>query len=249
MAYRSRSYSRSFFAPDWFPPGVKWLLITNVGIFFAMYFASLAGVDIRSFTVHLELQPASVVIGAIWQLVTYGFLHGGVQHIFWNALSLWMLGMMIERAWGTRRFLEFYFSCLIGAAIFTVIGAFLLSSPGVTYIGMSGAVFGLLVAFGFVFKDQTVMFSFVFPMKAQYMAMIMGAVWLLMSGPSGLLPHLGGLVSAFIYMFYFQGKKMPSFDLGYTVRQRYKQWKIDRARKKFQVYLRKNDPDRDRWVN
>jgi membrane associated rhomboid family serine protease len=250
MAYRSRSSSRSFFAPDWFPPGVKLLLIVNLSIFFAIFFAGLFGIDLRWFTVHFELHPSTVVIGAVWQLVTYGFLHGGVQHIFWNALSLWMFGMMLERAWGTRRFLEFYFTCLIGAAVFTVIGAFLFQNPEATYIGMSGAVFGLLVAFGFVFKDQTVMFSFVFPMKAQYMAMIMGAVWLLMSGPGSLLPHLGGMVTAFVYMLYFQGrKKMPNIQLGDTIRHRYKQWKIERAKKKFQVYLRKNDPDRDRWVN
>jgi len=249
MAYRSRSYSRSFFAADWFTPGVKWLLITNVSIYFLMLFSSLFGMDVRGFTVHLELQPASVMIGAIWQLVTYGFLHGGIQHIIWNALSLWMLGLMLERAWGTRRFLEFYFTCLIGAAVFTVIGSYLISSPKVSYIGMSGAVFGLLVAFGYAFKGQTMMFNFIFPMKAEYMALLMGALWLLMSGTGGLLPHLGGILTAFAYMFYFQGRKSPGFDLGYAVRQRYRQWKIDRAKKKFQVYLRKNDPNRDRWVN
>jgi membrane associated rhomboid family serine protease len=232
---------------------VKWLLIANVSIFLVMFFAGLFGADLRAVTIHLELQPASVVIGAIWQLITYGFLHGGVQHIFWNALSLWMFGMMLERAWGTRRFLEFYFTCLIGAAIFTVIGAYLFFFPAATYIGMSGAVFGLLVAFGFVFKDQTVMFSFVFPMKAQYMAMLMGALWFLMTLDThgGFLPHLGGMVVAFVYMYYFQGAKVSSTRpaLGELVRRRYKQWKIERARKKFQVYLRKNDPDRDRWVN
>jgi len=265
MANRSRSYSsRQFFSPEWFPPGVKWLLIVNTAIFFLLFFSSLSGGG-RWYS-DLALQPKSVVkAGAIWQLVTYFFIHVSPQHFFWNALSLWMFGMMLERAWGTRRFIEYYFICGIGAGIIGILGSFLFFDPGMATIGASGAVFGLLVAFGFVFADQTVMFSFVFPMKAKYMAMLLGAFWFLMTLDSNgaFLVHLGGMITGLIYMLYFAGSgtgasvrggySRPAYGVKSGLvdswKERYRLWKIERARKKFQVYMRKNNPDRDRWIN
>lgn len=259
MAYRSRSYTtRQFFSPEWFPPGVKWLLIVNLGIFLLLFFSNLNGAG-RWYS-DFALQPASVVrTGAIWQVVTYCFLHVSPPHIFWNALSLWMFGMMLERAWGTRRFVEFYFICAVGAAVVAILGSYLFFDPAIPFIGMSGAVFGLLVGFGFAFRGQTVMFSFVFPMKAEYMAMLMGAFWFLMTLDTrgAFLAHVGGMLTAFVYMMFFAERRSSSRSssrssgpgLAETVRARYKKWKIERARRKFQVYLRKNDPDRDRWVN
>ena len=161
-----------------------------------------------------------------------------------------MFGRMLETTWGTRFFLKFYFLCVVGGALFAILGSYLFFNPAATFIGMSGAVLGLVVAFGFVFYDQTVMFGMVLPLKAQYVAMLLAAVYffLTLDYRGAYLAHLGGMVAAFVYMYYFQGK-----DIGMksrlTLRERYNQWKIGRARKKFQVYLRKNDPDRDRWVN
>ena len=267
MAYRSRSFSsRQFFSPDWFPPGVKWLLIVNTAIFLLLFTARLTTGG--SWYYDLALQPASVVrAGALWQLVTYFFIHVSPSHYFWNALSLWMFGMMLERAWGTRRFLEFYFICGIGAGLIGILGSYLFFDPKVITIGASGAVFGLLVAFGFVFAEQTVMFSFIFPMKAKYMAMLLGAFWFLMTLDSNgaFIVHLGGMITALIYMLYFAKPatavtsgspyaRTRSFSssrpgLVDSLKERYRLWKIERARKKFQVYMKKNSPDRDRWVN
>ena len=277
MAYRSRSYSGSnIFSPEWFPPGVKWLLIVNTAIFLLLFFSTLT-TGSRWYS-DLALVPASVVgAGAIWQLFTYFFVHVSPSHYFWNALSLWMFGMMIERAWGTRRFLEFYMICGVGAGLIGIIGSYLFFDPGMSTIGASGAVFGLLVAFGFLFSDQTVMFSFVFPMKAKYMAMLLGAFWFLttLDTHGAFIVHLGGMITGLIYMLYFA--KAPNLTTGagaYTpssftqtsrtrqmsagrggghfiddLKERFRQWKIERARKKFQVYMKKNSPDRDRWVN
>src|SRR5439155_2763508 len=104
--------------------------------------------------------------------------------------------------------------------------------------------------FGFVFYNQTVLFSFVLPMKAQYVSMILAAVFffLTLDYHGAYLAHIGGMAVAFVYMYFFQGRDL-SLKSKLTLKQRYHQWKIDRARRKFQVYLRKNDPDRDRWVN
>jgi len=250
MANRFRNSSQQFLSPDSFPPAVKWLLIANVGIYICTSLAGFAGAAPRWYS-DLMLQPARVVgFGTIWQLVTYSFFHADASHIFWNALGFWMFGQMLERTWGTRFFLKFYFICVVGAAIFAILGSYLFFDPGTPFMGMSGAVLGLVVAFGFVFYNQTVLFSFVLPMKAQYVSMLLAALYffLTLDYHGAYLAHLGGMVTAFIYMYFFQGKDLE-LKTGVTLKERYRQWKIDRARKKFQVYLRKNDPDRDRWVN
>jgi membrane associated rhomboid family serine protease len=250
MANRSRFSSRSFLSPDSFPPAVKWLLIVNVAIYLILLTANLSGAS-PLWYFPLTLQPASVVtLGMIWQLVTYSFIHPTVGHLFWNALGLWMFGQTLERTWGTRFFFKFYLLCAVGGALFAIVGSYLLFDPTATFLGMSAAVLGLVVAFGFVFYDQTVLFGFVLPIKAQYMAMLIAALVFFsnLESRGAMLVHLGGMVTAFVYMYFFQGSDL-SFQARETLRGRYKQWKADRARKKFQVYLRKNDSDRDRWVN
>ncbi|HEY3742208.1 MAG TPA: rhomboid family intramembrane serine protease [Bryobacteraceae bacterium] len=252
MANRSRSFSRPFLSPDAFPPAVKWLLIVNISIYIVILIASYSGATPRWYF-PLALQPASVVtLGMIWELVTYSFLHPTASHIFWDALGLWMFGQMLERSWGTRFFLKFYLLCAVGAALFAIAGSYLFFDPGATFIGMSGAVLGLVVAFGFVFYDETVLFGFILPMKAQYVAIVIAALMFFstLDTRGAYLTHLGGMVTAFVYMYFFEGKEIKLKTGGRsTLQQKYRQWKVERAKKKFQVYLRKNDPDRDRWVN
>src|SRR4051794_19983606 len=107
-----------------FPPftkAVKWLIIINTAIFFAMMLAQVtarSAAEVIGF--YGALTPFMVVHGYIYQLVTYAFLHGGVMHILGNMLVLWMFGAQIEQDLGTRQFLEFYFWCMIGAALLTV---------------------------------------------------------------------------------------------------------------------------------
>src|SRR6266571_6841893 len=102
MRYDTRY--RSFNQSSYLPTGVKWLLISNVGIFLLYYL-------IPSLAQHLlmfSLVPVMVVKHFfIWQLATYMFLHGGVEHILFNMLALWMFGKTLEREWGTRRFLKY----------------------------------------------------------------------------------------------------------------------------------------------
>ena len=101
----------------YFPTGVKWLLIVNTGIFVIWY---LGGPTVQSMMSPLVLVPQWVVHRFPWflyQLVTYLFLHGGISHILFNMLALWMFGTPIEQTWGTRRFLKYYFLCGIGAGI------------------------------------------------------------------------------------------------------------------------------------
>lgn len=135
----------------------------------------------------------------LWQLISYGFLHGGLGHLFFNMFALYMFGLPIERAWGTRRFLIFYFVCMIGAGLVQLTVA---AVTGEIYptIGASGAVFGLLLAFGMMYPNTTIMLLIPpIPMKAKYFVIGYGVLTLLF-GMTGLMPgiahfaHLGGML-------------------------------------------------------
>ena len=144
MSFRSRTRTPGIFYFPGFPNGVKWLLISNVAVFILGFFLGLARLDgpLRL----LALIPIEVIKNFfIWQLATYLFLHGGFGHIIWNMLALWMFGADLERVWGTRKFLQFYVFCGIGAGICVVLANFLLpwGNPRIPTIGSSGAIFGI----------------------------------------------------------------------------------------------------------
>src|SRR5690242_14837318 len=159
MRYTRYPSSRSSFY-GYFPTGVKWLLISNVAVFLLMY---LGGARFRSDFAVLALAPRAVIeTFAVWQLVTYLFLHGGFGHLLFNMLSLWMFGSTLERDWGTRRFLKYYFICGIGAGICDVLVNALIGNWYTRTIGASGAIYGLLLAFGVMYPNQTVLMNFLF---------------------------------------------------------------------------------------
>src|SRR5262249_19037658 len=121
----------------------------------------------------------------VWQLATYIFLHGGFFHILFNMFGLYMFGSELERAWGTRQFTKFFFVCGIGAAIVTV----LVSPTSLTpIIGASGAIFGLLVAYGVLFPDRLIYLYMIIPIPAKWFVVIYGAINLL----SALSANSGG---------------------------------------------------------
>jgi membrane associated rhomboid family serine protease len=238
--------------PGGLPRGVKWLLITNCGIFVAEYLATAAGYG--SVFNDFGLWPRAVLtLPAVWQLVTYMFLHDphGFSHILWNMLTLWLIGCDLERDWGTRYFLKYYFLCGVGAGICVVVANLLFGSVDARTIGSSGALFGLLLAYGILYSDRIMLLAFLFPIKAKYLVMILGVISLLGSfAPSGggvsYVAHLGGMIFGFLYL------KRPGKRLSITqpLRRQYHDWKQRRAKRRFQVYLSRRDSDRpDRWVN
>lgn len=239
-------YRRSSFFGS-FPPGVKWLLIVNTVVFLLW---SVGGTTQHHLLTLFALTPELTVQSLfVWQIVTYLFLHGGPWHLIFNMLTLWMFGTPLEQDWGTRRFLKYYFICGIGAGLFDLALNILLGNWRNTTIGASGAIYGLLVAFGVCYPNQTVLMSFLFPIKAKYMVMIYAGVALLMSmsvnsGVSN-IAHLGGMVVGFFYL----KSSLPTLKLRLPDWQGvYRQWKLQRAKKKFQVYMRKHG-DRGPWVN
>jgi membrane associated rhomboid family serine protease len=134
-----------------------------------------------------------------WQLVTYALLHGGFNHVFFNMFAVWMFGLPIERAWGTRRFVLYFTVCVIGAAVTQLV---VQQASGSVYptIGASGAVFGLLLAYGVTWPNNRILLILLpVPIKAKWFVLIYGTVELLF-GVTGSLQqiahfaHLGGLL-------------------------------------------------------
>jgi membrane associated rhomboid family serine protease len=156
-------------------------------------------------TLYLGLVPILVWKSYfLWQLATYIFLHGGFSHVLFNLLALWMFGGELENYWGSRKFLGFFFFCGIGAGICTVV-----FSPYqfIPVIGASGAIYGILLAFGWLFPNRPIYIYFLFPIPAKYMVIIYGLIELFasMEGTGGgiaHLTHLGGLFFGLMYMSY-----------------------------------------------
>lgn len=221
----------------YFPPGVKWLIVINTAIFL-IYYLGGAALQLHARTLFTLWAEAAVRNLYVWQIVTYLFLHGSVSHLLFNMLSLWFFGAQIERDWGTRRFLKYYFLCGIVAGLCVLAVNIALGEWSVQTLGSSGAIFGVLVAFAVLYPEATVLFFFVFPLKAKYMVMICVAIELLTTfGPNNgisTVAHLGGAAFGFLYLKH----RFPRWSLP-DVEGAYRRWKLARAKKKFQVYLRK----------
>ena len=184
---------------DWetLSPALKILILSNVFIFVLEWmvgypFVAIFGLVPRRFLHEYWL----------WQPVTYLFLHGGVLHLLFNLITLWMFGLAIEAQWGSREFLKYYFITGIGAGLFNV-----LLDPGssAAVIGASGAIYGLLVAFAMLYPDAVVWVWFFIPMRARTMALLFGVIEFLTSlsgGGSGVanLAHLGGMLVGYVYL-------------------------------------------------
>lgn len=241
-------------------PMVKNLLIANTAIFLVLALGpdALATAAVRLF----GLTP-SEFLGRmkLWQIVSYLFIHNpfGFEHILFNMLSLWMFGTTIESVWGARRFLRYYLACGMGAGGFVVLLGYALGDSNVPTIGASGAVYALLLAFGMLFPDATVFFSFLFPMKARYYVMLMGAIVFLSTMRStgsrvSHIAHLGGLVVGYLYIrlgWDSRTSRVTRRGPGMmdSLRAQYKDWQRRRARKKFEVYMKKRGSGPGDWTH
>jgi len=246
--YRQLAYS---FGPP-LTRAVKWLIVVTSACFVVTYIPRMifqSAVFEYPFIL-FALQPNDVVHGFhLWELVTYLFLHGGWFHIIFNMFALWMFGSELERLWGTRKFLSYYFLTGIGAGAFDVT-LNTLFHPGVPTgtIGCSGAIYGLLLAYGMLFPRRPIYLWMIVPIQARWFVVIIGGIEFLssFSGPgTGIshFAHLGGMLFGFIYL---RGFSLPHrWQLGYH------DWRRARLRRKFEVYMRKHEEKEDpsRWLN
>jgi membrane associated rhomboid family serine protease len=143
-----------------------------------------------------------------WQPLTYAFLHGGMFHLFFNMLGLWMFGSELEMMWGQRRYLHFLLASVLTAAAAQLLITWLTGSM-VPTVGASGGLFGLLLAFGMLFPNRIIMPLFPpIPMKARTFVIVFGALELLLGlgGSSGIahFAHLGGMLGGFLMIRYWR---------------------------------------------
>jgi membrane associated rhomboid family serine protease len=225
---------------------MKALIAANVVIFLAQGFVrqltGLFGLSPELTLEHLQL----------WQPATYMFLHGSLLHLLFNMLALWMIGTELERIWGTRYFLKYYAVTGVGAGVLSVLFAllpfgFAEQVYGSITVGASGAIYGLLLAYALYFPDRPIYMYFLFPIRAKYFVMIMGAIafYSSLGAPGGVAnaTHLGGLVVGYLYLK--SARVHPLAELKY----RYLKWKINRVRRKFDVYSGGRADDWNRRVH
>ena len=197
------------------PPVTKALLIAN-GLVFVLQM--LLGTALRPFELW-PLDSGNDPFGPTgflpWQLLTYGFMHGSIAHLLFNMLALAMFGAPLEHVWGNRRFLTYFLTCIVGAAVCQLlVGAWTMAQGGEAYptVGASGGIFGLLLAYGMLFPQQRVMLLIPpIPMKARTLVIVYGVAELLL-GITGTMPgvahfaHLGGMLFGWLLIRYWRGQ-------------------------------------------
>lgn len=218
------------------PTITKNLLIVNVVVFLATYLFRTMGVDLNNVLgLHFFLAPDF----HIYQLFTYMFAHGGFSHIFFNMFALWMFGCIVERTWGAKKFLTYYIVCGVGAGLFQELAQFAqfaqfyfiaseqlphftlaqtmkVANANATFlnlwttVGASGAVYGILLAFGMLYPEERIfIFPLPVPIKAKWFVMGYAAIELFMAYSStgdgvAHLAHLGGMVFGFFLIRYWR---------------------------------------------
>lgn len=182
------------------PPVTKALLLACVAVFCLNLFLPL--------TAFFALWPLAGGQFMPWQVVSYAFLHGDTLHLFFNMLGLWMFGSELEHLWGQRRYAQFLLASVLVAAATQLVVTGLSGSP-VPTVGASGALFGLLLAFGMLFPNRTIMPLFPpIPMKARTFVFVFGGLELLFGfmGGSGIahFAHLGGMLGGWLMIRFWR---------------------------------------------
>ena len=188
------------------PPVTQALVIANVVVFLLQMSGSAPLLGWFALWPGQDFMP--------WQLVTYSFLHGGMGHIFFNMLALYMFGSDVERLFGSRFYLAYYFACVVTAALCHLGVTFLMGSPPVPTVGASGGIYGLLLAFGVYFPHRRVMLLFPpIPMAARTFVVLFGALELVLGvtgTASGVahFAHLGGMLGGWLMILYRRKKRI-----------------------------------------
>jgi len=178
------------------PPKLQ--MVTRPPISIGIIIVCVAVFLLNNISGQLALWPMGSSYFQPWQLISYAFLHGGFNHLFFNMFAIWMFGLPVERLWGSWRFSQFFLICVLGAGLIQLLVQYI-SGDIYPTIGASGAVFGLLLAYGVMWpNNKLVLIFFPVPIKAKWFVLIYGGVELIF-GVTGAMPnvahyaHLGGL--------------------------------------------------------
>jgi membrane associated rhomboid family serine protease len=224
-------------------PMVKLLMVICGSVWAVQFLLSFSSSLGGTLSAWLGVTPALVFKGMLWQPFTYIFLHSPVvlSHLLLNMLFMWMFGGELERHWGSRGFLRYFLITGTGAGIIVaLVGILSPASAGRATIGASGAIYGLIMAYGVLFANRTILFMMIFPMKVKTFAWIMfGIAFLSALGGANSnvsnIAHLGGGLIGYLYL-------KRAWRLG----EFYKELRWKYQRRKFKVM----PPDDDGpWVN
>ena len=199
MRYQFQSEQGNIaFKPQYFTDAIKILILVNIVVFFFRYIAQ-SQIDLAQ----IFGLSSENIWPMIWQPGTYMFVHGDFFHIFMNMFVLWMFGSEMESIWGRSEFLKYYFTTGIGSGLIWLL--FNLGNPNAVLIGASGAIYGVLLAYGLMFPNRKVLIYFLFPVKVKYFVIFLGGMAFISSmNSSGSnishLTHLSGMVIGFIYL-------------------------------------------------
>lgn len=230
------------------PTITRYLLGINIVAFLLAKFAFGGNLELNYYLgLHYFMSPNFQV----YQLLTYMFMHGGWDHLFFNMFALWMFGCAVEKAWGTRRFLVYYLVCGIGAGVLQELAQFfqygLMPAMGLT-VGASGAIYGILLAFGMTWPESRIfIFPIPVPIKAKWFVCIYAAIELfsaMATSGDGVahIAHLGGMLFGYLIIRHWQGggqfgmrfhmPEMPNFakkkDRNQATDERNKDWEYNK---------------------
>ncbi|MBM4157623.1 MAG: rhomboid family intramembrane serine protease [Ignavibacteria bacterium] len=231
-----------FFGFSFFPPVIKFLLITNTAIYLIqllfLFNRKLGSVPLEYYVYRLlalnpiSLDPLDFGFFLPWQLFSYMFLHANFMHLFLNMFALWMFGLELENIWGSKKFLFYYLLCGVGAGIFNLIIPPLFTNELGPTIGASGAVYGILIAFGVLFPNRNIYIYFLIPVKAKYLVLFYMLIEFFyayseyagpgMSSRVAHIAHLGGGVVGLIYLLFVNKNVMSQFFKSFRPKSRQK---------------------------
>ena len=197
--YQRQQWKQNPLSPSLFTDAIKFIISINFLIFILQY---LSGMEDELFTIFGIVPSKTFGELMLWQPFTYLFFHGGIWHVLINMFVLWMFGSELEKFWGKKEFLRFFFITGIGSGLITILFSLSSTNP---VVGASGAIYGVLLAYGLLFPNRLVYLYFLIPIKVKYLVILIGAIAFFSSlnpGNSNIshLTHLSGMVIGFIYL-------------------------------------------------
>ncbi len=199
FSYQNHRWDQSSLRPSLFTDAIKLIISINFLIFILQYFS---GIEEKLFTIFGIVPSKTFGELMLWQPFTYLFFHGGIWHVLINMFVLWMFGSELEKYWGKREFLRFFFVTGVGSGLVTVLFSLSSFTP---VVGASGAIYGVLLAYGLMFPNRLVYLYFLIPIKVKYLVILIGTIAFFSSlnpGYSNIshLTHLSGMIIGFVYL-------------------------------------------------
>ena len=214
------------YKPALFTDAIKILVSVNFGIFLLQTMARTEGLFFPLFGLVPKMVWSEFML---WQPFTYLFFHGGVWHVLINMFVLWMFGSELERLWGKERFLKFYFVTGVGAGLVTMLFGLNSMTP---IVGASGAVYGILLAYGLTYPNRTVYLYGIIPIKSLWFVIGIGIIAFMSSFDNvsqiSHLTHLSGMVIGYLIL----KRPVRLYDLWFSLRKRTLEYKIQQEEKK-----------------